>query len=77
MNNLQIPTSFRFKRKKDAEHWGRTIKDWNTISEINHLGEGYFNMASDCFAWISFNLKTVNNQLEFRYNENLKLDKDD
>lgn len=77
MNSRQIPTSFRFKKKKDAKNWGRTTKDWNTISEIHHIGNGLFNMASDCFAWVSFNLKTVDDELEFKYNEKLKLEIED
>ncbi len=73
MNNILIPTHFRFLDKKEAKNWDRTTKDWIPISEIHIQGnEDYYDISSAAFAWVSYNVKKPN--LEFK---NAKFTKND
>ena len=69
MDILQIPTSIRFKKKKDADFYGTNTKTWHPIRELQNNGDGYFQISTNTFAWVHFNTETVEKELEFKYNE--------
>lgn len=65
INNIVIPTHFRFLNKKEAKHWGRTTKQWIPISEIHINYEStYYEISAASFAWVFYNSKKPN--LEFK-----------
>jgi hypothetical protein len=68
-NLKMIPTSLRFKTTKEAKHWNTDTKTWHPIEEIHNTGDGRFDISTNSFAWVSFDLKDVDKCLEFKYNE--------
>ncbi len=73
MNNILIPTHFRFLDKKHAKQWYRTTKDWIPISEIHIEGDNdFYHISAASFAWVFYNVKKPN--LEFKTEKFTKKD---
>lgn len=64
MQKFIFPTHFRFRSKKEAEHWDKTTKDWIPINEMQ-IKQDRVEIAAVNFAWVTYYYKKPN--LEFSY----------
>ena len=65
IDNIKLPTHFRFKNKKEAKYWNRTIEDWIPIHNINVHESGY-SISSYSFAWIETDINHKNLEFSIR-----------
>lgn len=69
INIIWLPTSFRFRKAKEAKNWGSNTKSWHIIHDIVFQGEGFVSIATNEFAWIDKEIKDIGKDLEFKYNQ--------